>query len=335
MDNRLNNQKGHPMRKITASRRLAAAFAVLVTGAVTLSGCSNADSPAGGTEDFSVTLDTAYGEILLEEQPERVVALSSQYADMLAALEIEPVAFAAGTNDPAEFPWLADLDTGEFEPELLTAEGIASIEQIADYEPDLILGNTWHMDESQYEQVSQIAPTYVGDVAGNPDWQDTMRAVGEMTGQTDAADEVVVEVDEHYAQVRAELPGLQGKTYNYVGFFFDEQEFPFGNGSWLDGFGLVPAENQQNEQTGTAISLENIEELGADVLAIFMQSGSESDLENDPRFAELPSAQNGTVIFLDFADALAVTAPGPHSLVWAMDAVLPTLSDSALNTAEN
>lgn len=222
-------------------------------------------------------------------------------------------------------------DLGTFDPGLLGIDGVLAAEQAATYEPDLILGNVWSVDEGTYSDISRATPTYVGATDGNPDWTDTLRDVAALTGTTNRAEKVIDDLDARFSESRDVLPGLQGKTYNYVG-YFGSNEFAYGNGSWLDGFGLEPSDSQDNSQSGATVAMENLPLLDADILTIFVQSGSPDDIRKDPRFADLPSVRNGTVTFLDFTQALAVTAPGPHSLTWAIDLVQPTFETSGLNT---
>lgn len=324
---------------LSTLRRLA----TLLVGAmlaVSLGEAGHASTPApaftatNDAEAFPVTVVNAYGDITLGARPVRIVALSTQYADMLAAIGVEPIAYTQGAQFSGDVPWLTGLATGPADVQLLTVDGTVSAEAIAAYEPDLILGNTWHMDEAVHAELSRVAPTYVGNIVGNPDWIDTLTAVGELTGEREAAADAIAAVDGLYAEARTRLPGLQGATYNYVGFF--GTDFNFGNGSWLEGFGLVPAENQRNEQTGTeTVSFENMDQLAADVLAVFIPGGDFSPIQDDLRYDDLPAARNGTAIFLDTQQALAVTAPGPHSLAWAIELVSPALEESALNTGES
>lgn len=326
-----------------AASRIGGRFAAVAVAALSpvllLSACSSGStldsSPGSGSVSagFPVTVDTAYGELAVGEKPTRIIALTAQTADTLASLGLAAVATAAdGAAGEEQFldlyPWLEGVDIGELDPDLVTTEYVASLEAIAAYEPDLILGNTWQVDEELYEQISQIAPTYVGAVVGNNDWSVQLEDIAELTGESEAAAAAVESVDAAYAAARESLPGAQGKTYSSLR--FDGDSFVVGNGSWFDGFGLVPADYQDNTQTSDPISLENIAELSSDVMAVWFYQGSYDELSQDPRFAELPSAINGAVLDIDLPLANAANSAGPLSLVYAIERVTPTLEASSL-----
>ncbi|MFY1634862.1 ABC transporter substrate-binding protein [Solwaraspora sp. WMMB335] len=332
-------------------RRGIALSGALLSATLLLAGCSGSSGP-GETQDtkgkgpgagtYPVTIDTAYGEITLKERPERIVALGRQsnYVDMLAAIGVEPVAFAVdGAPDEAallaSYPWFEGLTTAEFDPKMITAEQKAWPEAIAEHDPDLILGDIWGIDEQLYGQLSQIAPAYVGvDKDAVTGWKDHLTALGALTGHPDEASQVVSDIEGQLSTARDRLSGLQGKTYNFGVVL--EGMFRFGGATFPDDLGLVPAENQ-GTPTGTtheSLSLENLDQLQADVLLIgvFADPDARSGLEADPRFAELPASKNGTVVFIDrqLANASGST-PGPASLAWLLERVVPQLAASRLN----
>ncbi len=327
------------------SRRGVGLLGVLV--ALLVAGCAPAaesepDVESPGAEGFPVSIDTAYGRITLDHQPERIVALGRQsnYADMLAALGKRPVAVAIeGAPDQRAlltgYPWLEGLATGDLDPAMITTEQKASPEAIAAHRPELILGDIWNIDPQLYEQLSQIAPTYVGleDKTATA-WKDHLNALGTMTGTAEESDRVVAQIEADLTAARDRLAGLQGKTYNFGVVVNDG--FQFGGATFPDDLGLTPAENQTGP-TGTkreAVALENLDQLQADVLLIgvFADPDARTKLEDDPRFAELPAVRNGTVVFVDRQMANAAgSTPGPSSLAWLLGRVVPPLADSELN----
>lgn len=310
----------------------------LVAAALVLASCSAGDSADSvdtvGASDsaFPVTIDSAYGEVTVEEAPERIVVLGFNYADMLTSIDISPVATSAGPEITdaeqleAAYPWIDADEVGEVAPALAGADRSASLEAIAAFEPDLILANTWSVSPELYEQASQIAPTFVGVSEGTNDWDVTLEAIGELTGRSEAAAEVIADVEAEYEEARVELPDLQGRTVNYFA-YSEETGLYSGNSSWLHGFGLVPADNQDDTQRDrdAYISLENLDRVTADVLVIWNRegSGAREVLEADPRFAELPASRHGAVVFIDTPLAMATNSAGPGSLSWMIDQITP------------
>ncbi|MGO3363342.1 MAG: ABC transporter substrate-binding protein, partial [Corynebacterium sp.] len=145
---------------------LAALAAVGLT--VGLAACSdNSDDSAGSSDDASLvetegtfpqTVSTKFGDVTVDEQPTRVVALGWGDAETALELGVQPV----GASDWLEFggdgvgPWLEGAyDTS---PEIIeTLE--PGYEEIAALDPDLILDVRSSGEQERYDRLSEIATT--------------------------------------------------------------------------------------------------------------------------------------------------------------------------------
>lgn len=87
-----------------------------------------------------------------------------------------------------------------------------SLEQIAELDPDLILGAK-SRHEDLYETFSDIAPTVFEDPGG--DWRNSVHTVGEALGVPDAADALLSDYDERTAEVKEDL-GLEGLSAQVI-----------------------------------------------------------------------------------------------------------------------
>lgn len=342
------------MPKSITRMRLPMIIAAIVGVAATLTGCTTAtpdtddattapDSEAG---EFPVTVDAAYGEVTVPSKPEQIVALGAPSLDFLASIGVQPVAFSeaayGGAPDEEAFlegnPWLEDQYTAELSPELSESEGMASVEAIAALEPDLIVAGWWNVDEEIYAQLSEIAPTFVGlERDQNTAWRDFLESLGTVTGESEAAAATLEDLESDFREATERLPGLQGKTYNSVAFVPTTGEFMFAGPSFWTDIGLQPAESQGVQTSSRdSISLENIEKLNGDVLqvGVWTDPDAQETLEADPRFTELPAYENETVLYSDHARAAAENSPGPLSLSWLLEQVVPVLEESALNSGD-
>jgi iron complex transport system substrate-binding protein len=184
------------------------------------SGSASGDVPASG---FPVTIDTKYGEITINEQPERVISIGFTDQDYLLALGVEPVAVREwyGEHPYATWPWATD-ELGDLQPEVLASSDL-NFEQIAALGPDLIVGVSSGITQEQFETLSQIAPTLAqpGDYIdyGVP-WDVTTELIGAATGRAAEAADVIARVEGRFADVRAEHPEFEGKTAA-VSYYFD------------------------------------------------------------------------------------------------------------------
>ncbi|WP_306367836.1 ABC transporter substrate-binding protein [Nocardiopsis sp. CC223A] len=313
--------------------------------AAALTGCGaaaqdDAPAPADGDGAYPITVTTSQGEVTIESAPERVVALGFSSTDELISLGVDPVKVAVDPDTLPEYaPWLidplteaaADGDPASVaDPSLLAADGSPDLEAIATAAPDLIIAEVYQVpDRAAFERLNAIAPTITPDTdAFNPDWDERLLATAAALDRTEQAQELITELEAEFTDIGAEVPGIEDRTYQWVR--ADDNGYTFGNGSLFELFGMRPADNQDNTQTGAALSLENTAELDADLLAVWAQTGErQAELEADPLFRELPSVRNGTVYFagLDFANA--INSPAPISLRWLRDELAPVVGSLA------
>lgn len=337
-------------------RRGTALLAALVGTALALTACSAGTTEAADSESgapgkdgaFPVTIDTAYGEITVSEKPERIVVVpTASYLDLLDTLGEKPYAWNAGSGDAAELlawaPWMEGIVDGEPDSSLYTADYAPSPEAIAALEPDLILTDIWNTDESVYEQLSQIAPTYVGiETDMQTSWQDHLAAIAQLTGHDPAiVDEIEDDLADAYAAAAERLPGLREATFQ-VPVFADEVFWitPYAN-DVITQLGIVPGDDQSAVVDGEWVqfSQENIDRLNADVIFFATRPYGEeareelyAGLKSDPRLAGLPASQNGTVVYLTDSEWSAINGGTPASYRWWLEQdFIAQLESSALN----
>ena len=171
-----------------------------------LAGCGSDDgdgddagsSSSGGSSAFPVTIEHAYGETEIPEEPQRVVSLGYTEQDAILAFGVVPVGvrYAFGPEDDVFFPW-ADEAAGDAEPVVLPRTEVDA-EDVAVLEPDLIMAVTAGLTEAEYETLSGIAPVVVQPAEfpafGTP-WQDQTLITGRALGQEERAEELVAEVE--------------------------------------------------------------------------------------------------------------------------------------------
>ncbi|RBY81021.1 iron-siderophore ABC transporter substrate-binding protein [Blastococcus sp. TF02A-26] len=312
-----------------------------------LSGCSSDDDNDGdsagsssseGSSAFPVTIEHAYGETEIPEEPTRVVSLGYTEQDAILAFGVVPVAvrYAFGPEDDVFFPW-ADEAAGDAEPEILDRTEV-SAEQIAALDPDLIMAVTAGLTEAEYDTLSGIAPVVVQPeeypAFGTP-WQDQTLITGRALGQEERAEELVAEVEAQFEEARAAHPELEGKTVTLSGVAY-EGEYPFHSSTdtrtqfFLD-FGMVVApqldEIAGDEFYGT-VSQEQADLLDADVL--LWQSGSDEEraqIEGDPILNSIPAVAEGRALFVEGSDYDALQFASALSLPYLLESLVPKISE--------
>jgi iron complex transport system substrate-binding protein len=331
------------------ARPRAGVIAVAVLLSSFAIGCSGSDSTSsdptaaatGGAGAFPVTIEHMLGSTTITERPERVVALGLADQDIAIALGVTPVAMIENPNtEDRRYPWTdgPELDDVEILPFEI---GSSSIEQIIALRPDLILATTVSADASLYDRYAEAGVPILAPPQGavTASWQDLTRTIGEALGRSDEAAEVIERTEAEVAEVRTDLPGLEGKTFvvavasstseiravnkptdTAAKFFADlGMELPTAL-TELDGEGGVGAVD---------IGLEQLDLLSGDALFLASNGGARDELEESPLFRRLPAVEAGTYLPYDNTVALGVRVPTPLSIPYVLDVVRPTLEKVA------
>ncbi|MGO2683790.1 MAG: ABC transporter substrate-binding protein [Microbacterium sp.] len=328
------------MELSTTRRRAAAGVATALGAMLALSACASSTpgnpdaTPAAASGDaFPVTVETAYGDITLDEKPERIVALSVDFVDDLTSLGETPVAFssdgftARGADpDISLIPWMTDkvsIDLWDIDA------SSDNLEAIAAYDPDLVIAWENSIDENIYKRLSEFATVYIPDRVAGTDWKATTTEIGLLTGKSEEAKEQITAVEQTYAVAQEQLHGLQGKTYN-VGTLIGG-EVVLSPWTFLTDLGLVPAANHPTDDY-PRLSMENVDQLQADVLMLVaFDEETTNTFKSDPRVASLPASQNGTLIYLPIDFYGAAGYAGPANMTWIADQLVSLLEDTPFN----
>jgi iron complex transport system substrate-binding protein len=299
--------------------RLALRGAALLAAALAVTSCSSdsdsdsGDADSGSTTNsssnaFPVTVSTAFGDVTIDQEPTRVVALGWSDAETALALGVQPV----GASDWLSFggegvgPWAA----GRYDqaPEIIeTLE--PSYEAIAALRPDLILDTRTDVtNEDRYAQLSKIAPTVSQPEGVGPyqtSWQQQLELVGEALGKTDEAAGLKAEVDQQFADAAAANPAFQGTAVAVAAYTSE------GFGAYVRGDGRVdfmeslgftnsPAvQDLAGENFFVSISEEQLPLLDAGLTVAFPIFVAASEITGNPLWQAIPSVQAGHGVVLD------------------------------------
>lgn len=319
--------------------------AVLAATALLASGCGSDDEPesqggggsASSSDAFPVTVSTQFGDVTIEEEPTRVVALGWGDAETALALGVQPV----GASDWLAFggegvgPW----SEGRYDeaPEIIeTME--PSFEAIAALEPDLILDTKSDGTQERYDLLSEIAPT-VGMPEGvdpyQTTWDQQLELVGQALGRTDEAEDVAADVQQAFEDAAAEHPEFAGKEVVVAAFTSDGFGAYVRGDARVDfmeqlGFTNKPAiQDQATESFFVPISQENVNLLDADLTVAFPIFVEASEFTGNPLWQALPSVAEGRAVVLEdttLANAFSIgTAPG---IRYALENTVPLFADA-------
>jgi iron complex transport system substrate-binding protein len=323
-------------------------LALALVAVLPLAACGG--DPSGGRTSAATAVSAssvshAFGSTELPDDPQRVVTWGWGSADAAIALGVVPVAISAqayGGDADGVLPWVRErLEAdGAAVPEVLPDTQEVPVEAIAAARPDLILAPYSGITESEYEQLSRLAPTVAyPEQAWSTPWQDTIRIVGEALGRTEQAEALLDDIDATVAEQAEAHPEFEGTSIAMVAstpdaFYVYRPTDPRVQFA-LD-LGFTSAESVESLASGDdtffyTLSTERLAELDSDVLVSFAASPAEADafLASAPA-ALLPQVARGSLAPVVGTQLVAsVSPPTALSLTWALEDYVAALATAA------
>lgn len=353
-----------PMRGVIAAAAVTllslSACSTGPAGGTTEEAPASSSSPSAAGDTFPVTIEHAFGETVIEEQPKDIATVSWVNADIALALGVVPVGMPAqewGGNDNLSTPWFdaalaeagaAEAASGEGSgPE---AAGIATyseldginFEGIAKTSPDVILAAYSGLTQEDYDTLSKIAPVVAyPEVAYGTPWEEATTMIGKALGKSAAAEQLITQTEEAVKAEAAEYPQIEGKTFIYgnlepnsgtgMNIYTSQDNRP----RFLSSIGMemAPVIVQAEEENGFFLewSAERADELESDVFVTWVPDQKTKEaIQTDPLLGQVPAIEEGALVAdSDNTLTLAISAASPLSLPWALDEFLPQLGEAA------
>lgn len=361
------NNKPHPCRR---SAKLRLAMAGLLALGLALTGCSAgveglaAPAKQGGTSTavpveagaYPTTIKHAFGEAVIDKEPQRVITIGISSEDTVVALGVVPVAVPDETwagDDQGYLPWFRDAvaKLGAEMPVTLHASdtGELDYEQILDLAPDLILAPYSDINDAAYKRLESIATTvaYAKEPFGITSWQEQARIVGQALGRPAATETLIDGAEATLADAAAAHPEFKGKTFAYgmalnegsteLG-FYDKKD---GRVTFTEQLGLTMdpdvaeiSANRPKDLWYGAVSLENLDTVKPDVFIAWGddQATVDRSLANPLLAQWAPLKTGGDIWITDKELARATTSVSIISMAWALDRYVPLLAGAVAKT---
>lgn len=334
------------------TKRFGAFVAAFAASALALTGCASGgdqtDESASGAQGedgaYPVTIEHAYGETVLEQAPEGVIAWGWGSADAMLALGVVPAAMqqqSYGGNEEGVLPWAAEKieELGAETPTVLeTTAGEVPIEQVAAVDADVFLAPYSGLTQDEYDQLTEMGlkvVAYQGEAWTTP-WRDVISTVATALGQPTAGEQLLSDIDLQIAAAADEHPEFEGKTIIHA---LDSQgtlyaykaadarsEFTTGIG-----FELAPALDALDTDEATfytTVSPENADQLEADVIVLYADSQEAMDTFLESEAGQLlPQQETGAIAQIVGVEQVAsMSPPTALSLPWGLDSYIETLA---------
>lgn len=275
------------------------------------------------------TLDTAYGEVSVEGQPERVVTLYEGALDTAVSAGVMPLAAIAtrGGDDVARY--LRDRVQGI---DIVGTARETNIEAVVAQRPDIILASP-RLPEGQYRLLSQIAPTLVPDVPAFSEgaWKQEARFFAKALGREapiEAALEAVAARAAELHETMDHAPTASLARWMPQGALLMSPQL-FSTGLLrASGFTVLGGENVPDGRPHSdPLSLENLSLIDGDwlFLATLNAEGDEAlaAATSSPAFARLDAVKNDHVVPVD--GQLWTSASGPLAAEAILDDITTAL----------
>ncbi|MHA6485104.1 ABC transporter substrate-binding protein [Paenibacillus sp. strain BS8-2] len=228
------------------------------------------------------TVSSAKGDVVIPNQPERIVGMSVVYGDFLAALGVKPIAVE---NYHAEFPtYMNDVmkDTTK-----LGINRTPNFEGMMAVNPDLILTPVW-WSEASYDQLTKIAPTVL--LPERDNWRDELKDIAAVLGKEAEAEQVIADLATKAEEAKAKLDTLVGDETVLYMIVMPKELVVFGEtidrGSFIhQQLGLKPVPTFPQAERSLTISMEQMPEFNPDHLII--QLNDEEDPEVQQMYEQI------------------------------------------------
>ena len=312
--------------------------AVVVAASLVIAGCSSDEdnSDTSGTsasaDASEVTINHVYGEDNYPTNPETVVAIGTA-VDNLLALGITPDAIVERPDDK-DAAWKNDqLEDVERIP--LSDQNVP-LEEIAALEPDLVVGDLYRIPEEAYDALKDVSPVLPG-IDQTADWEPQLKALGQIYGKEDEAQQVIDDDEQAFADVREELPGLEGKTALTVqdrggqfGVIADPDNIA---NSFYSRLGMTLPEaftdgSLKIDGGRVMISYERVDDLAADFMGMYATEGMDK-IRAIAGYDKLPQVESGAVVEDDKSVMAALNIPSSLSNAWLLDTIKDQLKTAA------
>ena len=329
----------------------------IISSAFLLMGCtsqgetgksaSNLDDNNSG--NYPITIKHAYGETVIEKQPENIATISWGNHDVPLALGIVPVGVSKANYGKADenglLPWTAEKykELGVEKPNTYDDIDGLDYEAISESNPDIILATYSGITQEEYDLLSEIAPVVAyPKLAWQTLWRDQITVNATAIGKKDEGEKLVSDLDKLIEEKTKDYSQLNGKTAIFC--YFNPADLgkfyiylpTDPRAAYLTDLGLKLPESVNEIANGSdsfaiEISSENIDKLtDVDIIVAYGNDELLKQLQADSLLGTLPAIKNSSVALIEDGSSLAAAAtPSALSIPATIDELLDILGEAA------
>lgn len=281
----------------------------------------------------SHTVATKYGDVMVNNNVQHILALSPAALDISYALEAVPVGTVA-TNGIDSLPtYLGDQTNGI---NIVGTLQKIDLNAVKAQHPDLILAPA-NLPESQYQALSKIAPTIVPTSKTNttPSWEDKTRTFGAALNKSDEADAVIGSIHDREGDIKnlveAKLPDTKRDIvlaqWLPQGALLMNSDSFVGSILSAAGFAVVDGSTIKTNNTHAPLSVDELAKLNGDWWFLASQVSKEKadPTQKSPEFTQLNALKKDHVISVN--DQVWANSEGPIAAGVVLDDVQKMLDE--------
>ena len=335
------------LKKLSSIIIACGLFMTGCTGATTKNGGSNASESSSAS--YPMTISHAYGETVIESQPERVATISWGNQDVPLALGIVPVGVSKAnygeTDKNGLLPWTGEkyAELGEESPVVYDDVDGLDYEAISDSNPDIILAAYSGITQEEYDLLSEIAPVIAyPENAWQTLWRDQITMNATALGKKDEGNALVKELETLISDKTSKYSDIEGKTAVFC--YFNPADLgkfyiylpSDPRAAYLTDLGFEFPESiselaKESDSFSIEVSSENIDVLkDADIIVSYGNDELLKALQNDALLSTVPAVKNGAVALIEDGSELSASCtPSALSIPATIDEYLEIMANAA------
>nr|WP_296776128.1 iron-siderophore ABC transporter substrate-binding protein [Rhodococcus sp. (in: high G+C Gram-positive bacteria)] len=338
-----------------ASFRRTAVLSGFMAAALELAGCSSssdtdraedAETGASSSDFETVTIDSALGQAVVTEKPERIVTLGMGSAETAIALGTVPVGieeYPWGSDDSGYLPWIDDAitESGAQAPQQFTGGTELNVEAVLALDPDLILAPWSGITQEQFDALNKFAPVVAyEELPWTITWEDQISVIGKAMGEEQKAADEIDKIKTQFTDATAAHPEYRDVTFSYIYntgpgtlgvFLAEEQRVAMVRALGLEVDPVVATLDESEGTDSAVIGLENANLLNDSDLIFTFYSDPEnrSDTEAQPAYKQIPAIARGSVVApTDQPFVTGSSIINPLTVPWALERYVPMIDEA-------
>lgn len=337
--------------KLKKLSSIVVACALLMTGC---SGTATQENKNAGTDQststaYPIKITHAFGETVIEEEPENVATIAWGNHDVPLALGVVPAGVSKGNygelDENGLLPWTAEKykELGVENPVVYDDVDGLDYEAISDSNPDVILAAYSGLTQEEYDLLSEIAPVVAyPEGAWQTGWRDQITMNATAIGKKDEGDALVKELETLIKEKTANYSDLEGKTAAFC--YFNPSDLGSfyiylptdPRAAYLTDLGLEFPESitklaEGSDSFAVQLSAENIDVLkDVDIIVCYGDDELVKAMQSDSLLGTVDAIKNGSVAAIVDGSVLSASCtPSALSIPATIDEYLEIIGEAA------